>query len=385
MSFCHSCLLKHCLTPFILSLPPPLPSLFLCSLEEDPSRPPWPSCPSSGWSSGVDRLWSLPNGSPLGLQPRLSREEVLSDTDTCTFLAHADFAQGTIGPLPSLPAASAAECCSLCANYNDPKLGTCFAATLAGNACWLKNKTQSLLLEYNSGTTGCWPSSSGPAPSPPSPGPINPPGTVTCQSVGYETHGYYQHGDGMKTVNSGDSLQPFPLNSPPVFPQIALTGTNACKGTFASEFGGVAISSFESLSPTLDPSHWALHANPMSERNYAVDNFVTAIANLSWPSAFNVTGESNFKGMLYFGMLSQALWVKSDIETRRTQNNFGTITWQYGEVWPTGGVSTLIPRVHHLSSVILLTPLQQLIHPFILFHSSGDRLNMALLDSPQVK
>jgi hypothetical protein len=168
--------------------------------------------------------------------------------------------------------------------------------------------------------------------------------------VGYETHGYYQHGEGMKTVNSGDSLQPFPLNSPPVFPQIALTGTNACKGTFASEFGGVAISSFESLSPTLDPSHWALHANPMSERNYAVDNFVTAIANLSWPSAFNVTGETNFKGMLYFGMLSQALWVKSDIETRRTQNNFGTITWQYGEVWPTGGVSTFIPRVHHLLS-----------------------------------
>ena len=135
----------------------------------------------------------------------------------------------------------------------------------------------------------------------------------------------------MKTVNSGNSLQPFPLNNPPVFSQIALTGTNACKGTFASEFGGVAISSFESLSPTLDPSHWALHANPMSERNYAVDNFVTAIANLTWPDAFNTTGELNFKGMLYFAMLSQALWVKSDIESRRTQNNFGIITWQVSE------------------------------------------------------
>jgi len=147
---------------------------------------------------------------------------------------------------------------------------------------------------------------------------------------------YYQHGEGMKTVNSGNSLQPFPLNNPPVFSQIALTGTNACKGTFASEFGGVAISSFESLSPTLDPSHWALHANPMSERNYAVDNFVTAIANLTWPDAFNTTGELNFKGMLYFAMLSQALWVKSDIESRRTQNNFGIITWQFNEIWPTG-------------------------------------------------
>jgi beta-mannosidase len=160
--------------------------------EEDPSRPPWPSCPSGGWSSGVDRLWSLPNGSPLGLQPRLSSpvsDEILTNTDTCTFLPHTDFAQGTIGPLPSLNAATSADCCSLCANFNDPKLGKCYAATLAGTTCWLKNQSQSLMPEYNSGTTGCWPSSSGPAPSPPTPGPINPPGTVSCQSVGYETHG----------------------------------------------------------------------------------------------------------------------------------------------------------------------------------------------------
>jgi hypothetical protein len=38
---------------------------------EDGSRPPWPSSPSNGWLSGVDRLTSLPNGSPLGLQPTL--------------------------------------------------------------------------------------------------------------------------------------------------------------------------------------------------------------------------------------------------------------------------------------------------------------------------
>ena len=25
----------------------------------------WHSCPSYGWSSGVDRLWGLPNGEPL--------------------------------------------------------------------------------------------------------------------------------------------------------------------------------------------------------------------------------------------------------------------------------------------------------------------------------
>ena len=38
--------------------------------EEDPSRVVWPSCPSKGWVSGVNRLTALPNGSPSGLVPQ---------------------------------------------------------------------------------------------------------------------------------------------------------------------------------------------------------------------------------------------------------------------------------------------------------------------------
>ena len=34
-------------------------------VKADTSRPVWPSCPSYGWTSGVDRLWGLPNGKPL--------------------------------------------------------------------------------------------------------------------------------------------------------------------------------------------------------------------------------------------------------------------------------------------------------------------------------
>ena len=33
-------------------------------VEEDVSRPVWPSCPSNGWAAGVGRLDSHPNGSP---------------------------------------------------------------------------------------------------------------------------------------------------------------------------------------------------------------------------------------------------------------------------------------------------------------------------------
>ena len=67
----------------------------------------------------------------------------------------------------------------------------------------------------------------------------------------------------------------------------------------------------------------------MSERNYAADNFITAFSNAQWPQAFdNVTGVTSFQRQLYWQMLGQALWVKSDIEGRRAQNAWGTITWQ---------------------------------------------------------
>ena len=50
-----------------------------------------------------------------------------------------------------------------------------------------------------------------------------------------------------------------------------------------------------------------------------------------------MTGKAPFQKQLYWQMLAQALWVKSDIEGRRAQNAWGTITWQFNEIWPTGG------------------------------------------------
>ena len=54
-------------------------------------------------------------------------------------------------------------------------------------------------------------------------------------------------------------------------------------------------------------------------------------------SYFNSTGEAIFKRQLYQCQLSQALEIKSNIETRRSQNELGIIVWQYNEIWPTGG------------------------------------------------
>eukprot|EP00435_Cladocopium_sp_Y103_P019248 s4048_g4.t1 len=52
---------------------------------------------------------------------------------------------------------------------------------------------------------------------------------------------------------------------------------------------------------------------------------------------FNSTGQAIFQQQLYQCMLSQTLILKSDIETRRSYNQFGTLVWQLNEIWPTGG------------------------------------------------
>jgi hypothetical protein len=59
--------------------------------EEDPSRSIWPSCPAPGWTNGVNRLTSIPNGSPLGLLPRATAPTAASKPPAMT-LAHSSAA-----------------------------------------------------------------------------------------------------------------------------------------------------------------------------------------------------------------------------------------------------------------------------------------------------
>lgn len=76
----------------------------------------------------------------------------------------------------------------------------------------------------------------------------------------------------------------------------------------------------------------------MAERNYPCDNIITVYFG---PDDFNATGEAAFKKQLYQCMLGQALHMKSNIETRRSTNQFGIIIWQLNEIWPTGGWGSL--------------------------------------------
>lgn len=204
--------------------------------QEDASRVVWPSCPASGWTSGVNTLTSIPNGKPL---------------------------------------------------------------------------------------------------------------TTPVAGPHFETHGPYQHGGGFPAADGSAQLDLFDSNIP-IKIESQPTGLNF-SNVFASEFGCSVFSSFESMSPTLDESHWGIHAgmngtfckgkncnvtNPMSERNYACDNIIEVYFGRS---DFDNVGEQVFKKQLWQCMVGQALVIKQNIETRRATNQFGIIVWQFNEIWPTGG------------------------------------------------
>ena len=180
-----------------------------------------------------------------------------------------------------------------------------------------------------------------------------------------ETHGPYQHGSGFPAVNGDAVERPFPANIPitvadePTGPAVA--------NVFASEFGSVSMSSFESMAPTLAPEHWALHAgqpsdtcngrfanqcdgsNVMAERNYPCDNLINVYFGPRPGSYFNTTGEGPFKRQLYQCMLSAALEVKADVETRRSRNELGILIWQFNVSPPPPTLAPASPPIIHVT------------------------------------
>ena len=111
-------------------------------------------------------------------------------------------------------------------------------------------------------------------------------------------------------------------------------------GTFTSEFGATSFPSFESITPSLGPEKdglWGLHSEPFVQRNHPADSFIGSYFGIHERDSMNSTGAAVLQRHLYQSMLAQALNIKSIVETMRSANKFGALTWQLGEVWPTGG------------------------------------------------
>jgi len=291
----------------------------------------------------------------------------------CTTIENVDYGKGTNWLSKDCAghgskAANAACCCAACTAQ-----AGCVAGLLYNRVCFLKNATMTATPVASPNTLALWVAGTKPV------GPPIPPlgGCNTDLHGQMETHGYYQHGEGFQTVNSKPALSPFSANVPPALDRTYKLGTD-CPGTYASEFGASAWSSFESVSPTLKAEDWGLHTDPMFERNYCADNFLTVYFNVSWPSYMQSTGEEALKAQLYLAMVAQALVVKSDISTRRARNSFGTVTWQHNEIWPTGGWGSLeYGTVGFTSGQVLggrWKPLQVRKRPFPQFFIPNDHL-----------
>lgn len=78
-------------------------------IAEDPSRPPWPSCPSAGWQTGVNRLSSLVNGEPIALLTAPSTPQNVASGVLQQNASYEGFPVYNI-----TAAASANECLSIC-------------------------------------------------------------------------------------------------------------------------------------------------------------------------------------------------------------------------------------------------------------------------------
>jgi hypothetical protein len=173
--------------------------------DEDPSRPIWPACPSSGWKSGVDRLTGLPNGKPLVLAKaaavssssmgssslvlEAATASSLDESDgvevpvkgertdaTCASIKNVDYGKGEFWLSPK--AKDAGECCDECAKQEG-----CVVGVLYAGVCYMKNATMATKAKaaWGQGTIAVWV---------PGTTPIKPKIGGCNTGLQMETHGY---------------------------------------------------------------------------------------------------------------------------------------------------------------------------------------------------
>lgn len=354
--------------------------------EEDNSRPPWPSSPSDGWMNGVDRLYGLPTGTglkiitasssfsvqslassghftPINDEKGQIRKDLVSCDEyfgtkssstvavTCTAQPGGNYHGFPVSTfwIP-IPVSSAQECCELCANTTGCIVALYAIPPFFLPGCQLKGALGGDPVPvYQEEITALWPNTTNwnisaipLVPSPPS----------------LEQHGPYTGGGGAPAVSGGAGIGGISVTLPSKLPAITNYGTNVT-GIFTSEFGSVSFSSFESLAPTLAPSHWGISGglpvdtcdprgfwhpcngtNPLSQRNYPCVNFwYSYYGSLVLPSglSINSTGVEEFRAQLYLCQLASSLQLKQLVEQHRAENIWGLVTWMAEEIWPVLG------------------------------------------------
>ena len=127
-------------------------------------------------------------------------------------------------------------------------------------------------------------------------------------------------------------------NTMPIAPTVAVATGPGEPGWFKSEFGATSWSSFEMMTGQMPSSQWSMDSPaaggavgkpPSGARGWNVSNMVLAFFGEQCVVDMEHTGEESFRRQIYRSMISQALFLKAEIESWRTQNVWGTLFWMY--------------------------------------------------------
>eukprot|EP01050_Picozoa_sp_SAG11_P009517 SAG11_NODE_900_length_6632_cov_2.693403_5_plen_158_part_00 len=94
-------------------------------------------------------------------------------------------------------------------------------------------------------------------------------------------------------------------------------------GYFKSETGVISLSSFESMSATLQPSEYGVNSAPFRKRNYAANSLIWSYFGMH--QNLSAVGMEALQSQTYLSMLAAALQRKSDIESWRSTGIWGML------------------------------------------------------------
>lgn len=79
-----------------------------------------------------------------------------------------------------------------------------------------------------------------------------------------------------------------------------------------------------------------------SRRNWNVANVIQPFFGSNATARMSEFGEVAFKRQLYQSMVSQALFLKTEIEAWRSSNLWGSTFWMYNEIWYVSNIAYVI-------------------------------------------